>query len=260
MTINLFETIPIWGMFLMTMILSWVAYEIGSAFGEYHQTKSEKLPPDSGYLIGATLGLMILILAFTFSTTSYLFEERRRLDLDESNAMKTAYLRSGYLHEPYRTKLQNLMREYVTLMLESSRTGVFEQLLKRFETMQRNIWLQSEELAETQPNSPMVALFIQSLNDIVNIHEKRVMTGGNTLIPGIIWFGIFFILILAYFAIGYHSGMSGQRNLLIYVFILAYTSIFLLTIDLDRPQEGVLKISYQTVFNLNEWMNAHMMH
>ena len=61
------------------------------------------------YLVGGMLGLLALLLAFSFSMALGRFEERRHLVIQEANAIGTAYLRTQLLDEPHRAQLSALL-------------------------------------------------------------------------------------------------------------------------------------------------------
>src|SRR5271168_4650577 len=65
-----------------------------------------------GYVVSAVLGLLALLLGFTFSLAVDRFEGRRQLVLEESNAIGTAFLRAQLLGEPHRTRLSQLLVTY----------------------------------------------------------------------------------------------------------------------------------------------------
>jgi uncharacterized membrane protein len=64
-------------------------------------------------LESAILGLLALMLAFTFSMALSRFEARRDALLNEANAIGTTALRARLLPEPHRSETLKLLREYV---------------------------------------------------------------------------------------------------------------------------------------------------
>ena len=56
-----------------------------------------------GYLLGSMLGLLGLLLAFSFGMVLNRYETRRELVTSEANAIGTAYLRAQLLDEPHRS-------------------------------------------------------------------------------------------------------------------------------------------------------------
>ena len=74
-------------------------------------------------MVAATLALLAFILAFTFGLAGSWFDVRRRLVIDEANAIGTTYLRAGMLPEPHRSDVRDLLREYVDVRLEAIKPG-----------------------------------------------------------------------------------------------------------------------------------------
>ena len=69
------------------------------------------------------LGLLALMLAFTFSMALSRFEARRDAVLNEANAIGTTALRARLLPEPQRSETLKLLREYVHIRLEIVKDG-----------------------------------------------------------------------------------------------------------------------------------------
>jgi ABC-type molybdate transport system ATPase subunit len=56
---------------------------------------------------------------------------------------------------------------------------------------------------------------------------------------------------------GYHAGMVGtRRSLAIFAVALTFSVVIELIADLDRPQEGVLKVSQHALLDLQRSMNV----
>jgi hypothetical protein len=64
-------------------------------------------------LQSAILGMLGLLLGFSFSMSASRFDARKQLVLDEANAIGTAYLRSQLLKPPRRAEMSALFRRYV---------------------------------------------------------------------------------------------------------------------------------------------------
>jgi len=75
-------------------------------------------------LQGAMIGLLALLLAFSFAMAESRFDTRRQLVLEEANAIGTTYLRSKALAEPYQAKVVKLLQDYVANRLEYYAAGV----------------------------------------------------------------------------------------------------------------------------------------
>lgn len=257
MFFEIFQTSSLLVFLIFTFILLFFAFEGGVFLGKKHRSISE--PKDRspiGSIVGATLGLLAFLLAFTFGIAASKFDDRRMLVIDEANAIRTTYLRAGYLSESYKTEIRNLLKEYVSLRLEGIKSGNIQQLIKGSEDLQDRLWKQTVSLAEKNSNSETVALFIESINEVFELNAKRVNLGIYVRIPIIIWAALFFVTILAIGSVGYQIGLIEAHYLGInLLLILTFSSVIVLIADLDGPQEGFIKVSQQSLIDLFDKFN-----
>ena len=129
--------------------------------------------------------------------------------------------------------------------------------LFRTEQIQDALWAIGVRISHEQVNSNTVCLFLQSLNDVLDKHYKRMNIAFSNRIPATIWLVLYSILFFSMAAIGYYSGITLSRSRLIAV-VLAFTfsSIFLLIEDLDRPHQGFMQVSQQAMISLCKQMDA----
>ena len=108
------DLVPIWVVFVGTILLVMVFIEVGYRLGGIAHRKSveEKETPVSG--VSATvLGLTAFILAFSFSIVTQRYDTRKALVRDEADAVRTAYLRAGFLPTSDRAESRRMLTEYV---------------------------------------------------------------------------------------------------------------------------------------------------
>src|SRR5260370_8467166 len=117
-------------------------------------------------MVAAPLDLLAFILAFTFGLAGSWFAVRRRLVIDEANAIGTTYLRAGMLPEPHRSDVRNLLREYMNVRLEAAQPGNLGASVRRSEELHTRLWAHATPVAENQPNSVALALSTSSLTDV----------------------------------------------------------------------------------------------
>ena len=56
-------------------------------------------------------------------------------------------------------------------------------------------------------------------------------------------------------AMGYHQGLtSNKRSFALPGLILAFSAVLILIVDLDRPGEGMLRVSQQAMIDLRKSM------
>jgi hypothetical protein len=112
-------------------------------------------------------------------------------------------------------------------------------------------------IGENNPTSIVVGLFVQSLNEVIDLHAKRVTAGMRSRIPGAIWVALFAVAVLSLGAMGYHAGIAGtSRSLAVLAVAFAFSAVIGLIANLDRPQEGALKGSQQALIDLQQSMKV----
>ena len=134
------DSVPIWCVTLLIVGALSISVEIGYRVGLLRQRRC----PDEkeqvvGTMVGATLGLLAFLLAFTFGLAASRFEEKRTLVLKEANAIGTTYLRSELLPSST-TAIQQELRDYVEDRLEVIETRDTKKLLAHAEQSHRQLW------------------------------------------------------------------------------------------------------------------------
>ena len=98
---------------------------------------------------------------------------------------------------------------------------------------------------------------MQSLNEVIDLHAKRVQAGLRNRIPAAFWVALFAVAVFSLATMGYHSGLAGtSRSLAVLAVAFTFSAVIGLIADLDRPQEGGLKVSQQALIDLRQSMNA----
>ena len=251
----LIDFLPLWSILPLTIVVALVSVEVGYRVASHRQrgTLEEKESPVGG-MVGATLGLLGFMLAFTFGIAGSRFEDRRQVLLSEANAVGTTYRRAAMLPEPIRTETQDLLREYVDVRLEAVQPGKLNQSILRSEELHNRLW--SLAVAATEKDrSDITGLFVQSLNEVIDLHAKRLMASVRSRVPNIIWIVLFVLAILAMLMMGYHSGLAhSRRSIVVIALILGFSSVIYLIADLDRPGKGTLQVSQQSMIDLRHSM------
>ena len=249
------DALPLWALFIVILGVVLLSVECGYRLGKFRRGQQEKEAP-VGTMVGATLGLLAFILAFTFGLAAARFDTRRQVLLDEANAIGTTYLRAGMLPERGQ-EIRGLLRDYVRTRLDAFQSGNIAEGVRRSEKIQHQLWTEAESVGAKNSNSILVGLFVQSLNETIDLHAKRLQAGLRSRIPGAIWLGLFAVAALSLAAMGYLEGLSGtRRSLAIIAVAIAFSVVIELIADLDRPQEGVLRVSQQALLDVQRSMNT----
>jgi hypothetical protein len=251
------DAVPLWGLFAVTVVVILLAIEAGYRLGQYrHRSAVDEREAPVGAIVGATLGLLGFILAFTFGMAAARHDARRQIVVEEANSIGTTYLRAGLLPDGRGAKIRKLLTEYVDVRLEGVQSGNVEKVLRRSDELHRDLWKEAEAVGKEHPNSIVVGLFIQSLNETIDIHAKRNFVALQNRLPGVLWATLFLVTILTMAGVGYYGALtSSRRSLALAVLVLAFSAIMTLVADLDRPQEGFLTVSQQAMIDLRTMMN-----
>jgi hypothetical protein len=249
--------LPLWALYIITAAIVLGSAEAGWRLGNYRRQlpQHEKDAP-VGAVVGATLGLLAFLLAFTFGMAASRYDTRKQLVLQEANAIGTTYLRADMLPEPQRSEIRNLLREYAALRVGGVTSLMTPEVMAQSGALHDRLWAQAVALGEQSPNSIVVGLFVQSLNETIDLDETRV-TAGRNQIPDSIWLALYVVTILTMMAMGYQFGLTGEHSWPVTIMlVLVFTAVLLLIADLDRPQAGWLKVSQQAMIDLIDKIGA----
>lgn len=247
-----------WALFLGFGAFLWLAMEGGYRLGKWRRSHiSDEKEQPVGAMVASILGLVALVLGFTFSLAASRFDARRMAVLEEANAIGTTFLRARLLPDPERGEVARLLREYVEVRIRGTQEGQTEQALARSEQIHELLWAQAVAAAEKDTGSFMTGVFIQSLNETIDLHAKRVLVGIRSRIPLVIWIGLFGLALLGMAAVGYQAALSAtRRSPAMLALVMAFAVVLLLIADLDRGQEGLLRISQQSMLDLQKSMQS----
>jgi hypothetical protein len=252
------DGVPILLLIALFVAFNLVAYEVGYRAGGW--TKRREPDADegaTGLIVGAILGLMAFLLAIAMGMAADRFDNRRGLVLEEANAIGTAYLRAGYLSEPASSDSQDLLREYVPLRIATSSADGFAAAIDESERIQAELWTIAEDVARTE-GSDVTALYVESVNDVINLHEQRLVAGLYARVPPTVLWLLIIGVILSIGLVGYNAGMARKRSPLIAVALaLSLGAVIWLVVDLDRPQDGLINVSQQPLIDLQERLESN---
>jgi len=248
------DNIPVWVLFIITTLVFSIAAELGFRVGKFiHERLEREQNPMVGTILGASLGLLAFFLAFTFNMAGSRYDTRKQLVLDEANAIETTYLRAKLLPKPYRTEFQKLLREYVDVraQVQTGKMEIIKQAIVKSEELHNQLWSKVVTLTENSNYSGITTLFIRSLNEVFDLHTKRVNAGLRNRIPISIFATLYFVAFLAMSMMGYQAGLSGRRSPIAgLVLILTFAIVLALITDLERPRQEIFSVSQQTMVDL----------
>lgn len=264
---TLLDHLPLWAFFLASLGIALVAGECGYRLGRHRKGKSGAEKEEAvGSVVGATLGLLAFLLAFTFGLAASRYDTRREALQEEINEIGTTYLRAAFLLDADRDTIRKLLREYVDLRIEANKGNVpLAEAIRESEKRQKELWkkavnvgraLGKPGLDSEKVDSEMVSLFVDSLNQTIVAHSKRVGAVARARVPAAIWASLLVIAMIAVFSMGYDVGIMGTPRPMVGLgMIFCFAVTMWLIADLDRPHEGLIRVNYQGMVDLRASMN-----
>lgn len=244
--------------FLMGLAAILAAIEIGrllglQAAGRGGDNTSRLEDETFSTLESAVLGLLALMIAFTFAMALSRFEARRDAILSEANAIGTTALRARLLPEPHSTEALKLLKEYVKICLDITQRLVtpaeLSAAIDRSNTLQEALWQQARAVAAKDNSMVPTGIFIQTLNEMIDNQGKRLARFRNR-VPNIVFLALFGIAAIAHAFAGYASGFAARSSRLpVYVAGFLVSAVILLIVDLDRPNAGFIEVSQQPMID-----------
>jgi hypothetical protein len=234
-----------------------VALEAGYRLGRRRQDKTDE--PDKSHtnaLQGATLGLLALLLGFTFAMAVSRFDNRKTVILDQANAIGTAELRSRLLSAPHAATAASLFRRYVDAWLQYRAAGVDIAAVKAAENdafrIESELWNLARDATAVDPHSLPAGLFAAAMNEVIDLHEKRHRSLEDH-VPDTVILLLFAVSILALGQVAYSSGLSGRRRQIANVtFAFVIALVLVVILDVDRPRRGLIQVSQDSMLRLQE--------
>ena len=205
---------------------------------------------DISTLTGAALGLLALLLGFSFSLGLSRFDTRRTLVLEEANAIGSTANFALMLPEPAQGTILTLLRDYAGVRIG---LGVpydpakLRRDIARSLDLQAKLWQQAVAVTSAAPQSLPAYRFVASLNEINNIHESR-LTALRYHVPGEVMFMLIGVAMVAMGFTGYHAGVTGSRRpVATLIMSITVAGVIMLVIDLDRPARGLIQVPVQAL-------------
>jgi hypothetical protein len=207
----------------------------------------------SGAVVGATMGLLAFMLAFTFNSAAVRHDARKALVIREANAIETTWLRAGFLPDGARTQARELLREYVGVRVKAAGQQIaMPDAVRQSEDIQDRMWAVAEDAGRREPTSETVALFVDSLNEVIDLHLERLTVAIRNRVPTPTWVTLYAVLIIGMFMMGAQIGQSGTRHVVLELALaLSFSLVVLMIADLDRPQQGFVRVSQQAMTELH---------
>lgn len=254
MNIGIFDFLPIWNLYIGMTLSLLLSFEVGYQISKYSTSERDKDGFNStGPMVSGLLAMLAFVLAFTFAMAASQHNLRKLSVLEEANIIGTAYLRADLIGERDKTKVKQLLKEYVDSRVYAIQMGdinIMKATMARSLEIHDLLWAQVSSAAKKEPNLN-TGLLVQSVNSVIDIHQKRITAGFYNRIPSSIWLVLLAISIFTMMTMGSQAKLSKSRRLTAVIpLIMAFTALTAVVLDLDRPQEGMITVGQEAMIDL----------
>ena len=247
--------LSLWLFFFGTVALVLLSVEIGFRLGRaaHRRSEAEKESPVAA-MAGTILGLVAFLLAFTFGIASSRLDARKQLIRDEANAIETTFLRAEFLEPPDRQEVKRLLVWYLDERLAVADARTLEEInaiVRKAGEIHDRLWKIAVEHGKRELNSDVAALYIDSLNEMFNLHHQRIAVGVQTRIPLGVWAALYLLSVLGMLSMGYQGGVTGsKRSAASLILAISFALVTSLIAALDRPLSSGFRLSQQPLIDV----------
>ncbi|MCW3082839.1 MAG: hypothetical protein JWP12_205 [Bacteroidetes bacterium] len=226
--------------------------------------KNKKKPSEEnaglGTLEGALLGLLALLLAFTFNLSASRYDARRDVIVEEANDIGTAVLRADLYPDSVRTLYRADFKKYLEARIDYYNAGIDEQKVKKAlddaAAISASIWNRTAALAQDAKNFTRTNQMVPAVNAMIDVvstrDDKRLMR-----VPDSILWLLFLLCLAASFIVGYGRKGKTLDWIIVVGFGLMTCMTVYLILDLDRPNRGIITTddAHAKMMDLRNMMN-----
>ncbi len=246
----------------VTLFITIIVFnEIGFRVGRFVQLSTDdEVKVLTGSIQASILGLLALLLSFTFSMSMQRFDNRSMALIDEANAIGTAVLRVQLLPAQYQDQAIKHFQKYVDLratigQLDLTKHQERNNYDKQISDLQREIWLLAIAATNEDPRPVTMGAFVKSLNEVIDSQGRR-----NALlqmhVPEVVLILLFVVFVSSGGILGYSGGLSGKRVIAPIILVsFLITLIVFIIIDFDRPKRGLIQVNQGVMMELKSYVH-----
>jgi hypothetical protein len=237
-------------------VLMLIAIEVGYLLGRRNDVHLNEMYRKHVVAIQASLlGVLALLLGFTFSLSLQRFDDRSQAVVDEANAIDTSYLRAQLLPTAIRGEVQTLLRHFVDLRVQAGEISLDKEeqryvIVAKTNKVLDELWGYARRAAEDDGRSMTTGLFIQSVNDLIDSYGQRDAALIRH-VPELVLILLLGTILLTGGVVGYAAGVGGHRpSSVTYIMVMLIVILTFMIIDLDRPRRGLIRVSQSNLIDL----------
>lgn len=230
-------------LFFIMVIAIIIGYSIGK--------KSKKNKSDDSGIQTSLLGLLALLMAFTFSMAGSRFENRKSSLIEEANCIGTAILRADIypdsVKNAFKTDFKNYLNARITYFESKRVDSEITAALKQADESSQSLWKRASFYAKDKDYFIQSQMMLPALNEMFDIATTTNTVFNSGVPESIIYLLLFFSIVISFY-IGYSSGHSKKvDSLYLSGFCFLTCVVIFIILDLDRPRRGAINLENEIV-------------
>lgn len=261
---NPLDQISIFLVMMISIGLMVASIETGFWFGEVRGGKANKSQmAQVRAIMGASLGLLAFMLAFSFNTAQQHFETRIQGYMLEISAIDSAYRGADLLGDTHRGQAQDLLRNFASLRIDTSAAAnagdmdTAVEMIRESELLHDRLWSVAETAMEQDSERESSGIFAQSILAMIDAHDARLQAAFFNRVSPVIWITLAAMSVLSMLIMGYQAGLTGTRSrLATWTLAVTFSFVMMLITDLDRPRTTLFKMNQDLLLEMNRRMHG----
>jgi hypothetical protein len=245
---HLLNATPLWLLVLALFLALLAAREAGAWISRRLAPQHvEEDDSERGFILSGVLGLLALLIAFTFGLALDRYQTRRDLVVTEANAIGTAEMRVRLLDAPHAARLSGMLHDYAETRLRYGEATAAEKPPLQQASADLRGLIQTETLNALRPvrTTPLATLVAPAINETLDIGAAREAAHQARVPTAVIVVLILYALVSAgVLGAALKGARHGHRAMTGLMFLLLTLALGLI-LDLDRARSGAIVISQE---------------
>lgn len=260
---NPLDSVPLFLVMVMSVLTQVFFIELGFRYGtSKSNTKGVKAQmAQVRAIMGASLGLLAFMLAFSFSMAQQHFEQRTQAYMLEVSAMDSAYRGADLIPPKARDEAKEVLVQFAKGRLDltkAAKLGDMELVVLKVRESEKKhdrLWAIAESSMEGSSGGEDTGIFAQSVLSMINAHDQRLQASLFNRVSPVIWLTLFLMSLLSMIVMGYQAGLTGTRSgLATWTLAITFSAVMTLITDLDRPNMTLFQMDQGLMVELENRM------
>lgn len=241
-------------LFILMVMLHWAGFRLRKS----RQRKQPASDTDgAGAVEGSMLGLLALLLAFTFGMSSSRYDDRRSVLVQEANDISTVILRADLYPDSLRKMLRQELKQYLESRISYYEAGYDDTkiaaALKTSSALSARLWSKVTQAGHDNHYLLATQQMVPAMNNMFDSATTRDASRNAHVPDSILWL-LFLLTLTASFIIGYGNKQAKIDKIVVAGFALMTALTIFLILDLDRPRRGIITMdsAHQKMIELRE--------